>query len=246
MENPFAKLVVVRHGQSLWNEKNLFTGWTDVDLSDLGMAQAERIGWTLQVEGYDFDLVYTSYLKRAIRTAWLVLHAMDRMWLPVNKMWQINERHYGALQGLSRSETENKYGKEQVHTWRRSYETRPPAVDINDKRHPSHMTAYRNMDPSLLPATECLKDVVDRLLPCWSTYIAPEIKANKRVLLVAHGHTLRALMLCLLNMTPEQTMTVEIPNGAPVVFDLNVDLKADRCYFIEAEGRIRAGPNGLI
>jgi 2,3-bisphosphoglycerate-dependent phosphoglycerate mutase len=246
MENTFAKLVVVRHGQSLWNEKNLFTGWTDVELSDLGKAQAGKIGRTLQDEGYDFDLVYTSYLKRAIQTAWLILHEMDRMWLPINKMWQLNERHYGALQGLSRSETENRYGKEQVHTWRRSYETRPPAVDIDDERHPSQMIAYRNMEPSLLPAAECLKDLVDRLQPCWNTHIAPEIKANKRVLLVAHGHTLRALMLCLLEITPEQTMTVEIPNGAPVVFDLNAGFKADRCYFIEVGGNVRAVPTSSM
>ncbi len=218
-----SKLVLCRHGQSDWNLKNLFTGWTDVDLTEQGINEAIAAGRTLADLGDDFDIAFTSVLKRAIRTLWLMLDEMDRMWIPVTRDWRLNERHYGALQGLNKAETAAKYGEEQVHVWRRSYDISPPQLDADDERHPSHDARYAGIDN--LPATESLATTLERVLPCWSELIAPELRAGRNVLIAAHGNSLRALVKMLDEVSDEEITQFNIPTGIPLVYELDDDLK---------------------
>jgi 2,3-bisphosphoglycerate-dependent phosphoglycerate mutase len=217
------KLVLCRHGQSDWNLRNLFTGWTDIDLTDKGIDEATTAGRQLRDLGIEFDIAYTSVLKRAIRTLWIMLDEMDRMWIPVVRDWRLNERHYGALQGLNKAETAAKYGDEQVHIWRRSYDIPPPALDADDERHPSHDPRYRGIDG--LPATESLKTTLDRVRPCWIEVIAPELEAGRNVLIAAHGNSLRALVKMLDEISDEDITGFNIPTGIPLVYELDDDLK---------------------
>ena len=217
------KLVLCRHGQSEWNRKNLFTGWTDVDLTDQGIAEAQAAGRTLRDEGFTFDVAYTSVLKRAIRTLWLVLDEMDLMWIPVQRAWELNERHYGARQGLNKAETAAKYGEEQVHIWRRSYDTPPPVLDDDDERHPRFDARYAGIEN--LPATESLKTTLDRVAPYWETEIAPALRAGKNVLISAHGNSLRALVKMLDGVSEEEITGFNIPTGIPLEYKLEDDLK---------------------
>lgn len=229
-------LVLLRHGESDWNRENRFTGWADVDLTDTGREEARRSARLLQEEGFDFDRAYTSVLKRAIRTLWITLDDMDRMWLPVIRHWRLNERHYGALQGLNKAETAAKYGDEQVHVWRRSYSVRPPALEPDDERHPGNDRRYRHLSPQELPLTECLADTVARFLPYWEEEIAPVIRAGERVLVVAHGNSLRALVKHLDDMSDDEITGVNIPTGMPLVYTLDEDLQPlDKRYLGDPE-----------
>jgi 2,3-bisphosphoglycerate-dependent phosphoglycerate mutase len=218
-----SNLVLCRHGQSDWNLKNLFTGWTDVDLTEQGINEAIAAGRTLTNLDIDFDIAFTSVLKRAIRTLWLMLDEMDRMWIPVTRDWRLNERHYGALQGLNKAETAAKYGEEQVHIWRRSYDIAPPQLDSDDERHPSHDARYSGIDN--LPATESLATTLARVLPCWSDLIAPELRAGRNVLIAAHGNSLRALVKMLDEVSDEEITGFNIPTGIPLAYELDDDLK---------------------
>ena len=226
------KLVLLRHGQSEWNLENKFTGWTDVDLTEKGIKEAETGAKYLKEAGFTFDMVYTSVLKRAIRTAWIVLDKMDLMWIPVIRNWRLNERHYGALQGLNKADTAEKYGKEQVHTWRRSYDVPPPALDDTDKRHPKFDPKYKRFSSDVLPATESLKLTLERVLPFWHDEIAPTIKEGKSVLIVAHGNSLRSLVKYLDNMSEDEIVKLNIPTGVPLVYELDDDLKAIKHYYL--------------
>ncbi len=217
------KLVLCRHGQSDWNLKNLFTGWTDVDLTDTGIREGVDAGRLLSELGYEFDIAYTSVLKRAIRTLWLILDEMDRMWIPVVRDWRLNERHYGALQGLNKAETAAKYGDEQVHIWRRSYDIPPPALDADDERHPSHDARYKGI--ANLPGTESLLLTLQRVMPCWNELIAPDLKAGKNVLIAAHGNSLRALVKMLDQISDEEITGFNIPTGVPLAYELDDELK---------------------
>ena len=217
------KLVLCRHGQSDWNLKNLFTGWTDVDLTEKGIAEAREAGRLLAGLDYDIDIAFTSVLKRAIRTLWIMLDEMDRMWIPVVRDWRLNERHYGALQGLNKAETAAKYGDEQVHVWRRSYATPPPPLEADDERHPAHDPRYSGI--SDLPGTESLATTLDRVKPCWEEVIAPELRAGRNVLIAAHGNSLRALVKMLDEVSEEEITGFNIPTGVPLVYDLDDDLK---------------------
>lgn len=219
------KLVLIRHGESVWNKENLFTGWTDVDLSDTGRKEASEAGRILKAEGFDFDICYTSYLKRAIHTLNLVLESMDREWLPVFKTWKLNERHYGALQGFNKSETAEKYGEEQVRQWRRSYSIRPPALDEKDERNPTFSPMFRDVDKDLLPLTECLADTVDRVVPFYLSEIVPKMKDGKRILIAAHGNSLRALVKYIEGISDDDIVGVNIPTGVPLVYEFDDDLK---------------------
>ena len=218
------KLVLCRHGQSDWNLKNLFTGWTDVDLTELGNQEARDAGRLLNDLGYRFDIAYTSVLKRAIRTLWHIQDQMDLMWIPVIRDWRLNERHYGALQGLNKAETAAKYGDEQVHIWRRSYDIPPPPLDISDERHPAHDPRYAGITG--LPATESLATTLDRVRPCWTEVIAPQLRNNKNVLIAAHGNSLRALVKMLDNISDEEITEFNIPTGVPIAYELDADLNA--------------------
>ncbi|MDH3275285.1 MAG: 2,3-diphosphoglycerate-dependent phosphoglycerate mutase [Gammaproteobacteria bacterium] len=217
------KLVLCRHGQSDWNLKNLFTGWHDVDLTEQGIQEAISAGKLLKELGYDFDIAYTSVLKRAIRTLWLILDEMDRMWIPVVRDWRLNERHYGALQGLNKAETAAKYGDDQVHIWRRSYDIPPPALDLEDKRHPSHDARYAGIDG--LPGTESLAITLERVLPCWNDVIAADLRAGKNVLISAHGNSLRALVKMLDEVSDDEITRFNIPTGIPLAYELDDNLK---------------------
>jgi len=217
------KLVLCRHGQSDWNLKNLFTGWTDVDLTEKGIAEAVEAGKLLNELGYEFDVAYTSVLKRAIRTLWLMLDEMDRMWIPVFRDWRLNERHYGALQGLNKGETAAKYGDEQVHIWRRSYDIPPPVLELDDDRHPAHDSRYAGIDD--LPATESLATTLDRVLPCWDETIAHDLRAGNNVLIAAHGNSLRALVKMLDKVSDDEITGFNIPTGIPLAYELDDDLK---------------------
>ena len=219
------RLVLIRHGQSTWNHENRFTGWTDVDLTEQGVAEARSGGRLLAEDGFRFDLCYTSVLKRAIRTLWWVLDELDQMWLPVERDWRLNERHYGALQGLNKSETAEKHGADQVLVWRRSYDTPPPRLDLDDPQHPSRDARYAGIDPDRLPRSESLKCTVERFLPLWHETIAPQIRAGKRVLIVAHGNSLRALVKYLDSVSDEEIVGLNIPTGIPLVYDLDESLK---------------------
>lgn len=225
-------LVLVRHGQSTWNLENRFTGWTDVGLTQQGEQEAHEGGRQLRLNGYTFDLAYTSVLKRAIKTLWIVLEEMELEWIPVVRGWQLNERHYGALQGLNKAEMAVKFGEEQVKLWRRSYDTRPPALDLNDQRHPRFDPRYAALTPSELPATECLKDTVARMLPYWHNVIAPSVKAGKHVLVVAHGNSLRALVKYLDNISDQDIVGLNIPTGIPLIYELNDDLKPIKSFYL--------------
>jgi 2,3-bisphosphoglycerate-dependent phosphoglycerate mutase len=224
------KLVLCRHGQSDWNLKNLFTGWKDVDLTEQGIREAIDAGRLLKELGYDFDIAYTSVLKRAIRTLWLVLDEMDRMWIPVVRDWRLNERHYGALQGLNKAETAAKYGDEQVHIWRRSYDIPPPELEADDERHPAHDPRYAGIDN--LPGTESLKITLDRVLPCWEDTIAPDLRAGKDVLIAAHGNSLRALVKMLDKVSDEEITGFNIPTGIPLAYELDNNLEPTSREFL--------------
>jgi len=226
------RLVLLRHGESTWNKENRFTGWTDVDLSDKGLEEAREAGRLMSAEKYEFDVAYTSVLKRAIRTLWIALDELDMMWIPVHRSWRLNERHYGALQGLNKAETAAKYGEEQVKIWRRSYDTPPPPLTDEDQRHPSHDRRYAGLKRAELPLTESLKDTVARFLPYWHEVIAPEMKAGKRVLIVAHGNSLRALVKYLENIPEDKIVDLNIPTGIPLVYSLNEDLKPLTKYYL--------------
>ena len=225
-------LILLRHGQSLWNLENKFTGWTDIDLSDQGIHEAHRAGLLLRSEEYTFDVAYTSYLKRAIRTLWIVLDEMDLMWIPVYSSWRLNERHYGALQGLNKKSTAEKYGLEQVHTWRRSYDVTPPPLDETDPRHPRFDPRYANLKKEELPNTESLKDTLKRVLPYWHETIAPSLSQNKRVLVSAHGNSLRALVKYLDNVSDDDIVELNIPTGIPLVYELDDHLHAINHYYL--------------
>lgn len=226
------KLVLVRHGQSAWNLENRFTGWTDVDLSEQGIKEAKEAGATLRREGYTFDIAFTSVLKRAIRTLWIILDELDRMWIPIHNSWRLNERHYGALQGLSKAEMAAKYGEEQVKIWRRSYDVLPPALDPSDERSPRFDPRYADLTSEELPLTESLKTTVDRMLPYWYQTIAPAVKSGERVVVVAHGNSLRALVKHLDNISDQDIVELNIPTGIPLVYELDNDLKPIRHYYL--------------
>jgi 2,3-bisphosphoglycerate-dependent phosphoglycerate mutase len=226
------KVMLLRHGQSEWNLENRFTGWTDVDLSEQGILEAHHAGQLLSQGGYAFDIVYTSVLKRAIRTMWIVLDEMDQMWLPVIRSWRLNERHYGALQGLNKSETAKKLGAEQVHLWRRSYATAPPALDENDKRYPGRDRRYASLNKEEIPLTESLKDTVARFEPYWEQTIAPQIKHGKHVLIVAHGNSLRALVKYLDKLSDEEIVGLNIPTGIPLLYELDDHLSPIRKTYL--------------
>ncbi len=226
------KLVLIRHGESTWNLENRFTGWTDVELTPLGVQQAQQAGRLLKAEGYEFDIAYTSVLKRAIWTLWHTLDQMDRTWLPVRNDWRLNERHYGALQGLNKSETAKKFGDEQVLVWRRSYDTPPPALDASDPRSESTDLRYAGLAKGQVPLTECLKDTVARVLPFWNDTIAPGLRANQRIVIAAHGNSIRALVKYLDGISDDAIVGVNIPNGIPLVYELDADLKPIKSYYL--------------
>jgi 2,3-bisphosphoglycerate-dependent phosphoglycerate mutase len=237
------KVVLLRHGESIWNKENLFTGWTDVDLSEKGRDEAKQAGLMMKEQGYSFDLAYTSVLKRAIRTLWMVLDEMDLMWIPVERDWRLNERHYGALQGLNKAETAAKYGGDQVKLWRRSYDIRPPALDEADPRFPGKDPRYRNLTKEQLPLSECLKDTVDRFLPCWHDLIAPSIRSGKQVLIAAHGNSLRALVKYLEDVPEQKIVDLNIPTGVPLVEELDDNLKSVRHYYLGDPEQIQQAVN---
>lgn len=226
------KLVLLRHGESDWNRENRFTGWTDVDLSTKGVEEARAGGKLLKTEGYAFDVAFTSMLRRAIKTLWLALEEMDRMWIPVEHSWRLNERHYGALQGLNKAETAAKFGEEQVLVWRRSYDTPPPALDKSDPRFAGDDPRYTGIDPADLPMTECLKDTVARVMPYWTGSIAPAIRSGKRVVVAAHGNSLRALVKYLDNVSETDIVGLNIPTGIPLVYELDDSLAPVRHYYL--------------
>ena len=228
------KLVLLRHGQSVWNKENRFTGWADVDLSERGVAEAQAAGRAMAADGLDFDLCYASVLKRAIKTLWLSLETMDRMWLPIQHDWRLNERHYGGLQGLNKAETAKKYGDDQVFVWRRSYDTPPPPLEANDPRSQANDPRYRAI-AGKVPLSESLKDTIARTLPFWHETIAPSIKSGKRVLIAAHGNSLRGLVKYLDNLSDEEITKVEIPTGRPLVYELDGNLKPIRHYYLGEE-----------
>lgn len=239
------KVVLLRHGESEWNKLNLFTGWTDVDLSEKGVQEADQAGKTLKAEGYTFDIAFTSVLKRAIRTLNITLENMDLMWIPVIKSWRLNERHYGALQGLNKAETAEKYGNEKVKIWRRSYDVPPPALELNDQRYPGNDPRYKDIDPKDIPFTESLKLTVDRFLPYWHSTIAPTIKSGKNVLIAAHGNSLRALVKYLDKVTEEEIVELNIPTGIPLVYELDENLKPVKHYYLGDQEAINAAINAV-
>jgi 2,3-bisphosphoglycerate-dependent phosphoglycerate mutase len=236
----FAKLVMVRHGESTWNAENRFTGWTDVDLSEKGREEAQKGAEVLKAEGYVFDVAFTSTLKRAIRTLWMILDELDLMWVPVHHSWRLNERHYGALQGLNKAETAAKFGDAQVKIWRRSYDVPPPALTPDDERFPAKDPRYRDVPAEQLPLTECLKDTVERVLPYWNETIVPAIRSGKRVVIAAHGNSLRALGKYLDNMSEAEIMELNIPTGVPLVYEFDENLKPVRHYYLGDQAEIAA------
>ena len=233
-------LVLLRHGESVWNLENIFTGWTDVRLSEKGRAEAVAAGELLADEGIAPEVVHTSYQRRAINTAALALDAMDRGWIPVHRHWRLNERHYGALQGLNKKDTADQYGLEQVHIWRRSYDTPPPALELTDERHPAHDPRYASLAPEQLPATDCLKDVVARMLPYWYDAIVPDLRAGRTVLVAAHGNSLRALVKHLDGISDEEIPSLNIPTGIPLVYSLDTDLRVVGSRYLGDEEAARA------
>nr|WP_270159993.1 2,3-diphosphoglycerate-dependent phosphoglycerate mutase [Clostridium estertheticum] len=232
------KLVLIRHGESLWNKENRFTGWTDVDLSENGLIEARKAGQILKANGYIFDIAYTSVLKRAIRTLWIVLHEMDLMWIPVYKSWKLNERHYGALQGLNKAETAQEYGDEQVHKWRRYVDVRPPELSIEDERYPGSELKYKALREEEIPKTESLEDTIKRVMVEWFQEIVPQIKVGKKVIISAHGNTLRALVKYLDNISSDNIVSLNIPTGVPLVYELDDNLKPIRHYYLGIDGEL--------
>ena len=239
------KLVLVRHGESEWNQKNLFTGWTDVDLSEKGHEEAKQAGKLLKKQGYDFDLCYTSYLKRAIHTLNHILDEMDRDWLPVEKSWKLNERHYGALQGLNKAETAEKYGEAQVKIWRRSYDVKLPLLEADDSRNPANQEMYRNEDKDLMPLAESLETTVQRVVPYYEETILPEMKNGKRVLVAAHGNSLRALVMYLDHLSKEEIVSVNIPTGVPLVYEFDDQFHVVKHYYLGNQEEIAAKMNAV-
>ncbi|MGH9462340.1 MAG: 2,3-diphosphoglycerate-dependent phosphoglycerate mutase [Vicinamibacteria bacterium] len=243
------KLVLLRHGESTWNRENRFTGWVDVGLTERGISEAIEAGRQLGNEGYVFDLAYTSVLKRAIKTLWLVLEEMDLMWIPVYRSWRLNERHYGALQGLNKAETAEKHGIEQTQIWRRSYDVPPPALTPDDERYPGRDPRYADLSPDELPLTECLKDTVARFLPYWKDTIAPAVRSGKRVIIAAHGNSLRALVKYLDHVSDQDIVGLNIPTGIPLVYELEDDLTPIRSFYLgdpEAVRRATAAVAGQL
>lgn len=234
------KIVLLRHGESAWNKENRFTGWTDVDLTEQGRAEAKTAGEVLKKEGFSFDLAYCSVLKRALRTLWIVLDELDELWIPVEKTWRLNERHYGALQGLNKSETAAKFGEDQVLVWRRSYDIPPPPLEKTDERFPGRDPRYQDVPEAELPLTECLKDTVDRFLPYWHEVIAPQVKGGKKVVIAAHGNSLRALVKYLDNLSEEEVLKLNIPTGVPLVYELDDQLKPLKSYYLGDQEAIAA------
>ena len=232
------KLVLMRHGESQWNLENRFTGWVDVDLTDKGVEEARLAGKLLKQAGIEFDLGFTSLLTRAIRTLWLTQEVLDRRWIPVIKHWRLNERHYGALQGLNKTETAAKYGEDQVHAWRRSYDVPPPPLELADERHPSRDLRYQSLLPEELPRTECLKDTVLRVVPYWQMEIAPQIRAGKNVIIAAHGNSLRALIKHLDHVSDSDIVGLNIPTAVPLVYELTDDLKPIRSYYLGDQAEV--------
>jgi 2,3-bisphosphoglycerate-dependent phosphoglycerate mutase len=242
MENDMTdvyKLVLVRHGQSTWNLENRFTGWTDVGLTELGAQEALDGAKVMMKENYTFDIAYTSVLKRAIKTLWIILEEMELEWIPVYRAWQLNERHYGSLQGLNKAEMAEKFGEAQVKIWRRSYDTPPPTLELDDERHPRHDRRYADLSPDQLPASESLKDTVARMLPYWHEIIAPSVKSGKRVLIAAHGNSLRALVMHLDGISEQEITELNIPTGIPLVYELDLDLKPIKSYYLGDEETVR-------
>lgn len=233
------KVVLLRHGESTWNRENRFTGWTDVDLSEKGLGEARKAGQVLKEQGFAFDVAYTSVLKRAIRTLWNALDEMDLMWIPIHHSWRLNERHYGALQGLNKAETAAQYGDDQVKIWRRSYDIPPPALTSDDPRYPGSDPRYQNLDAQDIPLTECLKDTVDRFLPYWHSTIAPAIQSGQQVIIAAHGNSLRALVKYLDTISNEEIVELNIPTGIPLVYELHDDLTPIRNYYLGDAEEIR-------
>jgi 2,3-bisphosphoglycerate-dependent phosphoglycerate mutase len=229
---PVKKVVFLRHGESLWNKENLFTGWTDVGLSEKGTQEAIDSGRVLRSEGYVFDIAFTSVLQRAIKTLWLALEEMDLMWIPIHNSWRLNERHYGALQGLNKVAMVERFGAEQVRLWRRSYDVRPPALDPGDERWPAKDPRYAGLDPKDIPLTECLKDTVARVLPYWHETIAPTVQSGKRVIVAAHGNSMRALVKYLDDIPDDEIVGLNIPTGVPLVYEFNEDLSPMRHYYL--------------
>jgi 2,3-bisphosphoglycerate-dependent phosphoglycerate mutase len=234
------KIVFMRHGESTWNLDNRFTGWTDVDLTEKGAKEARAAGKVLKDAGFTFDLAYTSVLKRAIRTLWLAMDEMDMMWLPIKNDWRLNERHYGALQGLDKAETAARYGDAQVLVWRRSYDTPPPALEAGDERSSAHDPRYAGLEQAQIPLTECLKDTVARVMPAWEEEIAPAIRAGRQILISAHGNSLRALIKMLDGISDDDIVGLNIPNGQPLVYELDADLKPIRHYYLGDQDAIAA------
>lgn len=232
-------LVLLRHGESTWNKENRFTGWTDVDLSEKGITEAHDAGVLLRDNEFFFDIAFTSVLKRAIRTLWIVLDEMDLMWIPIRKSWRLNERHYGGLQGLNKVETAKKHSEEQVLLWRRGYDIRPPALEKTDKRYPGYEQKYSDVDEEDLPLTECLKDTVERFLPYWHKHIVPEIQNGKRLIISAHGNSLRALVKYLDNVSDEEIVRLNIPTGIPLIYELNSELKPIKSYYLGDPDKIK-------
>jgi len=239
------KLVLIRHGESSWNKENRFTGWTDVDLSEKGRQEAKEGGQVLKAEGYAFDVAYTSVLKRAIRTLWTVLDEMDLMWIPVHRSWRLNERHYGALQGLNKSETAEKFGESQVKIWRRSYDVPPPPLTPDDERFPGRDPRYKSLTPAELPLTECLKDTVARFLPLWHETITPAIQQGQKVLIAAHGNSLRALVKYLDNIPESEIVELNIPTGMPLVYELDGNLKPLNRYYLGDPEKVKAAMDAV-
>jgi 2,3-bisphosphoglycerate-dependent phosphoglycerate mutase len=239
------KLVLVRHGESTWNKENRFTGWKDVDLSDKGREEARDAGRVLQAEGFTFDAAYTSVLKRAIRTLWITLDEMDLMWIPVEKAWQLNERHYGALQGLNKSETADKHGEAQVKIWRRAYDIAPPPLDKSDERWPGTDPRYASLSPNEIPVTECLKDTVARVIPYWDREIAPQLKAGKRLIIAAHGNSLRAIIKFLDGVSDDAIVELNVPTGMPLVYELDDNLKALKSYYLGDPEKVKAAMDAV-
>ncbi|EAL64785.1 phosphoglycerate mutase [Dictyostelium discoideum AX4] len=234
------KLVLIRHGESTWNKENKFTGWTDVDLSEKGVQEAHEAGKRLLKAGFTFDIAYTSVLKRAIRTLWILLEELNLYWIPVSRQWRLNERMYGSLQGLNKSETAAKYGEDQVLIWRRSYDIPPPALEESDERYPGNDPRYAKLDKSDLPKTECLKDTVERFLPLWNDTIAPTIKSGQKVLIAAHGNSIRALVKYLDNIADDKIVSMDIPTGIPLVYELDENLKPIKHYYLADESELNA------
>ena len=233
------KVVLLRHGESEWNLANRFTGWTDVDLTEKGIQEARAAGEVLKEKGFVFDIAFTSVLKRALRTLWIALDEMDLLWISVVKNWRLNERHYGALQGLNKAETAAEHGEEKVLIWRRSYDIPPPDLEKNDERYPGNDPRYNDMDEKDIPTTECLKDTVDRFLPFWHETIAPTIKSGKKVIIAAHGNSLRALVKYLDNMSDEEIIKLNIPTGLPLIYELDEDLKPIKHYYLGDEDAVK-------